>query len=194
MAFRKTCSRGFADGENLAFAGGSDRHGRDDDDVVNALVASRVCIADAAKALGVSSSDLRRAMAVVPALLDISLKRDEERLDKAEKILHGMLASENALERKDVAFFVLGQSKRAVSRGWRQPDSEVNVNVDTGERVLVSFAWGVRPLARLRCRRLSMVPTEPARANDRLRFRRPGSYRGGAAADCRRGGGSAPAS
>jgi hypothetical protein len=76
----------------------------------------------------------------VPELLTMAIDRDEERIDRAEAILDGMLDGENAGDRKDAAFFVLRQSKRAAERGWRMPDVEVNVNVPTRVQ-MTRYTW-----------------------------------------------------
>jgi hypothetical protein len=111
------------------------------DQLVEALLASKVNVVETARTLGVRPTELRHAMAVVPALFDLVMERDEQRLDKAEAHLDAMLESENAGDRKDAAFFVLRQSKRAAQRGWRQPDAEVNGNNNVVNLVPVRYTW-----------------------------------------------------
>jgi hypothetical protein len=60
--------------------------------------------------------------------------------DEAEKILDRQLNSDDPRESTAAAFFVLRNAKRAVSRGWRQPDVEVAVN-NSGPPVRVGFRW-----------------------------------------------------
>src|SRR6516162_8816901 len=102
----------------------------DFDAVVAALTASRVNVSQAARTLGIRSGDLRRALAVVPPLLDLVIEIDEERIDLAQQNVDEMLRCDDKLLRKEASFFVLRQSRRAVDRGWRQPDAEVTVNAN----------------------------------------------------------------
>jgi hypothetical protein len=102
----------------------------DFDAVVAALIASRVNVSQAARTLGIRSGDLRRALAVVPQLLDLAIEEDEKRIDKAMRNLDEMLESDDKLLKKDASLFVLRQHRRAVERGWRQPDAEVNVTAN----------------------------------------------------------------
>jgi hypothetical protein len=113
----------------------------DFDVVVGALIDARVCVLDAARALGVPTSDLRRAMAATPALLDIAINADEERVDRAMRNLDEMLQGDDKLLKKEASFFVLRQHRRAAQRGWRQPDAEVNVNANVN-LVPVRYVWG----------------------------------------------------
>jgi hypothetical protein len=113
------------------------------DEVVRELVAARVNISQAAKALGVPSPDLRRLMVCVPQLLDLAIEEDEKRIDKAMRNLDEMLDGEDKLSKKEASFFVLKQSKRAAQRGWRQPDAEVTINNNiSNETRVVSLTWG----------------------------------------------------
>jgi hypothetical protein len=115
----------------------------DNDAVVAALTASRVNVSQAARTLGIPSGDLRRALAVVPPLLDLVIEIDEERIDLAQQNVDEMLRSDDKLLRKEASFFVLRQSRRAASRGWRQPDAEVNVNANVRmETVRIRWANG----------------------------------------------------
>jgi hypothetical protein len=113
----------------------------DYDAVVAALVASRVNVSQAARTLGIPSGDLRRALAVVPPLLDLVIEIDEERIDLAQQNVDEMLRSNDKLLRKEASFFVLRQSRRAAERGWRQPDAEVNINANVRMET-VSVRWG----------------------------------------------------
>jgi hypothetical protein len=108
----------------------------DHDHVVAALVACNVNVSAAAKRLHVPSADLRSLMAVSPELLALAAEKEERRLDKAEAILDRELASDSAA----AAFFCLRNAKRAVARGWRQPDVEVTVNNPTPAKTYV-FKW-----------------------------------------------------
>jgi hypothetical protein len=109
----------------------------DHDRVVAALVAANVNITAAAKRLRVPSSDLRRLMNANPDLLALAAEKEERRLDKAEEIIDRELALDSAA----AAFFVLRNAKRAVARGWRQPDVEVAV-VNSGPPVRCNILWG----------------------------------------------------
>jgi hypothetical protein len=77
---------------------------------------------------------------VVPELLSIAIDKEERRLDKAEEILDRELNSDDPRYSAAAAFFVLRNAKRAVSRGWRQPDVEVTVENAPAEKTYV-FKW-----------------------------------------------------
>jgi hypothetical protein len=93
-------------------------------------------VSAAARRLHVSSADLRSLMAVSPDLLALAAEKEERRLDKAEAILDRELASDSAA----AAFFCLRHAKRAVARGWRQPDVEITVENQAPARTYV-FRW-----------------------------------------------------
>jgi hypothetical protein len=100
------------------------------DQVANALTETRVNVSAAARSLGIPPGDLRRALAIVRPLLDLVVEIEEQRIDKAVSNLDAMLDSENDGLRKESSLFVLRQHKRAVDRGWRQPDAEVIMNAN----------------------------------------------------------------
>src|SRR6516165_6175143 len=110
------------------------------DRVVVALVSTNVNITAAARKLHVPTSDLRHLVAVVPELLSLAIDKEERRLDKAEEILDRELNSDDPRYSAAAAFFVLRNAKRAVSRGWRQPDVEVAVT-NSGPPVPVKIFW-----------------------------------------------------
>jgi hypothetical protein len=83
---------------------------------------------------------LRHLVAVVPELLSLAIDKEERRLDKAEEILDRELDSSDPRYSAAAAFFVLRNARRAVSRGWRQPDMEVTVN-NSGPPVRVAIHW-----------------------------------------------------
>ena len=105
------------------------------------LIACSVNITDAAKRLHVPSIDLRRLLSAAPELLALAAEKEERRLDKAEAILERELDSDDPRYSAAAAFFVLRNAKRAVARGWRQPDVEVAV-ANSGPPVRVAFRWG----------------------------------------------------
>jgi hypothetical protein len=111
------------------------------DRVIAALIASNVNITDAAKRLHVPSVDLRRLMSAAPELLALAAEKEERRLDKAEAILDRELNSDDPRYSAAAAFFVLRNAKRAVARGWRQPDVEVAV-ASSGPPVRCRILWG----------------------------------------------------
>jgi hypothetical protein len=111
------------------------------DQVANALTETRVNVSAAARSLGVPPGDLRRALAIVRPLLDLVVEIEEQRIDKAVSNLDAMLDSANDGLRKESSLFVLRQHKRAVDRGWRQPDAEVSVNTNVN-LVPVKYVWG----------------------------------------------------
>jgi hypothetical protein len=111
------------------------------DQVANALTETRVNVSAAARSLGVPPGDLRRALAIVRPLLDLVVEIEEQRIDKAVSNLDAMLDSENDGLRKESSLFVLRTHKRAVSRGFRQPDAEVNVNANV-QMETVRIVWG----------------------------------------------------
>jgi hypothetical protein len=113
----------------------------DHDRVVAALVVCNINVSAAAKKLRVPSADLRSLMAVSPELLALAAEKEERRLDKAEAILERELDSDDPRYSAAAAFFVLRNAKRAVARGWRQPDVEVTVNNDRGPPVRMQFKW-----------------------------------------------------
>jgi hypothetical protein len=112
----------------------------DHDRVVAVLVAANVNISAAATRLRVPSSDLRRLMNANPDLLALAAEKEERRLDKAESILDRELNSDDPRYSAAAAFFVLRNAKRAVARGWRQPDVEVTVENQAPAKTLV-FKW-----------------------------------------------------
>jgi hypothetical protein len=113
----------------------------DRDHVVATLIACNVNISDAAKRLRVSSSDLRRLVIAAPELMALAFEKEERRLDKAEAILDRELASDDPRYAAAAAFFTLRNAKRAVARGWRQPDVEVSVDA-SGPPVPLKVLWG----------------------------------------------------
>jgi hypothetical protein len=79
-------------------------------------------------------------LAIVRPLLDLVVEIEEQRIDKAVSNLDAMLDSENDGLRKESSLFVLRQHKRAVDRGWRQPDAEVNINANIQTEV-IDIRW-----------------------------------------------------
>jgi hypothetical protein len=69
-----------------------------------------------------------------------AFEKEERRLDKAEEILDRELNSDDARYSTAAAFFVLRNAKRAVQRGWRQPDVEITVENQAPARTYV-FRW-----------------------------------------------------
>jgi hypothetical protein len=112
----------------------------DPDRVVAALVSTNVNITAAARKLHVPTSDLRHLVYVVPELLSLAIDKEERRLDRAEEILDRELNSDDPRYSAAAAFFVLRNARRAVARGWRQPDVEVTVENAAPARRLV-FKW-----------------------------------------------------
>src|SRR6516162_2042167 len=112
----------------------------DHDRVVAALVVCNINVSAAAKKLRVPSADLRSLMAVSPELLALAAEKEERRLDKAEAILERELDSADPRYSAAAAFFVLRNAKRAVARGWRQPDVEITVDNPAPARTYV-FRW-----------------------------------------------------
>jgi hypothetical protein len=102
------------------------------------LVACGVNITAAAERLQVPSADLRRLVLASPDLLAAAFEKEERRLDKAEEILDRELNSDDPRYSAAAAFFVLRNAKRAVARGWRQPDVEVAMN-NSGPPVSMQF-------------------------------------------------------
>jgi hypothetical protein len=96
--------------------------------VIAAFVACRANVSEAAKRLHVPSGDLRRLVLASPELMAAAFEKEERRLDKAEAILDRELNSDDPRYSAAAAFFVLRNAKRAVARGWRQPDVEVAIN------------------------------------------------------------------
>jgi hypothetical protein len=112
----------------------------DPDLVLAALVACNVNVSEAAKRLRVPSADLRRLVLASPDLMAAAFEKEERRLDKAEEILDRELNSDDPRYSAAAAMFVLRNAKRAVARGWRQPDVEVVVENAAPERTFV-FKW-----------------------------------------------------
>jgi hypothetical protein len=113
----------------------------DPDRVVAALTSTNVNITAAARKLHVATSDLRHLVYVVPELLALAIDKEERRLDRAEEILDRELNSDDPRYSAAAAFFVLRNAKRAVARGWRQPDVEVAVT-NSGPPVRCRILWG----------------------------------------------------
>jgi hypothetical protein len=113
----------------------------DHERVIATLIACNVNISVAARKLQVPSVDLRRLLYAAPELLALAAEKEERRLDKAEEILDRELDSDDPRYSAAAAFFVLRNAKRAVSRGWRQPDVEVSVT-NSGPPVPVKIFWG----------------------------------------------------
>jgi hypothetical protein len=111
------------------------------DQVANALTETRVNVSAAARSLGVPPGDLRRALAIVRPLLDLVVEIEEQRIDKAVSNLDAMLDSANDGLRKESSLFVLRSHKRAVSRGFRQPDADMAINANVRMET-VSIRWG----------------------------------------------------
>jgi hypothetical protein len=113
----------------------------DHDHVLRVFAACRANVREAAKRLHVPSSDLRRLVIAAPEFRAAMFEREELRLDKAEAILERELDSDDPRYSAAAAFFVLRNAKRAVVRGWRQPDVEVAVN-NSGPPVRCRILWG----------------------------------------------------
>jgi hypothetical protein len=75
-----------------------------------------------------------------PELMAAAFEKEERRLDKAEAILDRELNSDDPRYSAAAAFFVLRTAKRAVARGWRQPDVEIAVENQAPARSYV-FRW-----------------------------------------------------
>jgi hypothetical protein len=112
----------------------------DHDRVVAALVVCNMNVSAAAKKLHVPSADLRSLMAASPELLALAAEKEERRLDKAEAILDRELNSDDPRYSAAAAFFVLRNAKRAVARGWRQPDVEIAVENAAPAQTYI-FKW-----------------------------------------------------
>jgi hypothetical protein len=108
--------------------------------VLAVLVACNVNVSEAAKRLCVPSADLRRLVLASPDLMVAAFEKEERRLDKAEAILDRELNSDDPRYSAAAAFFVLRNAKRAVARGWRQPDVEITVENQAPARTYV-FRW-----------------------------------------------------
>jgi hypothetical protein len=85
-------------------------------------------------------TDLRRLVIAVPELMAAAFEKEERRLDKAEAILDRELNSDDPRYSAAAAFFVLRNAKRAVVRGWRQPDAEVTVENQAPAKTYI-FKW-----------------------------------------------------
>jgi hypothetical protein len=109
--------------------------------VAKVFAASKANVRDAARKLNVPSADLRRLVAVSQELMATVFEKEERRLDKAEEILDRELASDDPRYSAAAGFFVLRNARRAVARGWRQPDVEVAV-ADSGPPVRCRILWG----------------------------------------------------
>jgi hypothetical protein len=112
----------------------------DPDRVLAVLIACNVNVSEAASQLHVPSADLRRLVLASPDLMAAAFEKEERRLDKAEAILERELNSDDPRYSAAAAFFVLRHARRAVARGWRQPDVEVTVENQAPAKTLV-FKW-----------------------------------------------------
>jgi hypothetical protein len=113
----------------------------DHDRVVAILIAANVNVSVAAKKLNVPSAHLRQLISVNPELLALAAEKEERRLDRAEAILDRKLNSDDSRCATAAALFVLRNSRRAVSRGWRQADVEVAVE-RSGPPIRTNIMWG----------------------------------------------------
>jgi hypothetical protein len=115
-----------------------------DHNVVTEVLARHACnVTDAARDLGVPSSDLRRLLWANPKLQDETLEVVEARLDLAEKNIAEALKSEDSRRRDAASFFVLRNSARAKRRGWitsSVASVDMTVNANLPPRQIV-FRW-----------------------------------------------------
>ena len=75
------------------------------DDVVRALTETRVNVVKAAERLGIPAPPLRRALAIVPSLLDVVIEVEDARIDLAQQNVDEMLQSDDKLLKKEASFF-----------------------------------------------------------------------------------------
>ena len=75
------------------------------DDVVRALIETRVNVVKAAERLGIPAPPLRRALAIVPSLLDVVIEVEDSRIDLAQQNVDEMLQSDDKLLKKEASFF-----------------------------------------------------------------------------------------
>jgi hypothetical protein len=109
-------------------------------------------------------------LTIVPQLLDLVIEIDEERIDLAQQNVDEMLRSDDKLLRKEASFFVLRQSGRAASRGWRQPDAEVNINANVRmETVRVTWRDGTH-VADIECPASELPPMIEHDPDERARI------------------------
>jgi hypothetical protein len=112
--------------------------------VVAEVLARHACnVTEAARDLGVPSSDLRRLLWANPKLQDEAFEVVEARLDTAEKNIAEALNSDDSRRRDAVSFFVVRNSIRAKRRGWitssvASVDMTVNANLPPRQTV---FRW-----------------------------------------------------
>ena len=98
-------------------------------------------VTDAARDLGVPSSDLRRLLWADPSLQDASLEVVEGRLDLAEKNVAEFLRSPDGRERLAASMFTLRNSGRARRRGWITSAAAVDLTVGSEPPRNIVISW-----------------------------------------------------
>jgi hypothetical protein len=129
----------------------------DFDIVVEVLSRHSINVTDAARELGVASSDLRRLLWAKPYLCDAAVELEERRLDLAEKNIYEALRSEDSRRRDAASMFTIRNSHRARRRGWiTSSSSAAELSISAGPARTITYRW-----------RDANDPDEPAkRAND----------------------------
>jgi hypothetical protein len=110
--------------------------------VADALARYSCNVSDAARDLGVSSSDLRRLMWANPQLQDAAFEVVEGRIDLAERNIAESLRSSDGRERLAASMFTIRNSGRARRRGWITSAAAVDLTVapTTPREIVISWA------------------------------------------------------
>jgi hypothetical protein len=108
------------------------------------VLARHACnVTDAAAALAVPSSDLRRLLWANPKLQDQAFEVVESRIDKAEKNITEALHSDDPRMRVAASMFTIRNAARAKRRGWitsAAASVEVNIGADPPVRT-ITYRW-----------------------------------------------------
>jgi hypothetical protein len=113
--------------------------------VAAALVRNDANVRNTARALGVSSCDLRRLVLADQRLADAALEAVELRLDDAEANLCEALRCGDPRRRDAVSMFMLRNTQRASRRGYAVAASAASLEVSNNDQAqpqTIVFNWG----------------------------------------------------
>ena len=117
-----------------------------DHSLVAAVLARHSCnVTDAARDLGVPSSDLRRLLWANPSLQDASFEVVEGRIDLAESNIAEFLRSSDGRERLAASMFTLRNSARSRRRGWITSAAAVDLTVGSEPPRNIVISWAGEP-------------------------------------------------
>jgi hypothetical protein len=138
--------------------------------VARVLVKHRANVSAAAKALKVSSSDLRRLTWSHPRLIELALEEAHRLVDRAEAKLREALDGDHADRALAAATYILSHSSAARERGWCRAGGGRDAWESPPPAATVIVQWasegsaGYRPLAPNvpEARAAALAETDPA--------------------------------